>query len=120
MPSCEARLLLKCGKALPKRNKLGIFYLQLTYEVEPSNQILVLGQDPGSRFEGTSVVGSKHTVLNIMSEAVTHVKKALKQRRRMRRARRYRKTRRRPERFDNRRKGDEFLPPSTRRGGRPS
>ena len=110
----RARLLLKRGKALPKRNKLGIFYVQLTYEVEPNNQVLVLGQDPGSRFEGTSVVGSKHTILNIMSEAVTHVKKTLEQRRRMRRARRYRKARRRPERIDNCRRGDSFLPPSTR------
>jgi hypothetical protein len=48
-----------------------------------------------------------------MSEAVTHVKKAVEQRRRMRRARRYRKTRRRvtkPERL----RGRNTLPPSTR------
>ena len=30
----KARLLIKRGKALPKRNKLGIFYVQLTYEKE--------------------------------------------------------------------------------------
>lgn len=69
----RARLFIKRGKALPKWNKLGIFYVQLTYEVEPNNQIVALGQDPGSKFKGLSVVGTKHTVLNIMSEAVTHV-----------------------------------------------
>lgn len=110
----RARLLIKRGKALPKRNKLGIFYIQLTYEVEPDNQIIALGVDPGSKFEGFSAVGTEHTILNIMSEAVTHVKGAVKQRRRMRRARRYRKTRCRPKRFDNRRKGESSLPPSTR------
>lgn len=110
----RARLLIKQGKALPKRNKLGIFYVQLTYEVEPSNQVITLGVDPGSKFEGFSVAGTEHTVLNIMSEAVTHVKKASEQRGNMRRARRYRKTRRRPERSSNRRKGEKFLPHSTR------
>ncbi|MGB9886271.1 MAG: RRXRR domain-containing protein [Moorellales bacterium] len=110
----RARLLIKKGKALPKRNKLGIFYIQLTYEAELANQVLVLGVDPGSKFEGFSVVGTERSVLNVMSEAVTHVKGAVRQRREMRRARRYRKTRRRPERSANRRKGDSFLPPSTR------
>lgn len=110
----RARLLIKRGKALPKRDKLGIFYVQLTYEVRPDNQALVLGVDPGSKFEGFSVVGTEHTVLNVMSEAVTHVKRAVKQRRRMRRARRHRKTRYRPKRIDNRLKGNSFLPPSTR------
>ncbi|MEW6228059.1 MAG: RRXRR domain-containing protein [Bacillota bacterium] len=110
----RARLLIKCGKAVPKWSKLGIFYIQLTYEVEPANQTLALGGDPGSKFEGASVVGTKHTVLNVMSEAVTHVKNAVKQRRDMRRGRRYRKTRCRQERSDNRLKRRNFLPHSTR------
>lgn len=108
----RARFFIKRGKAVPKWSKLGVFYVQLTYEVEPGNQVLALGVDPGSRFEGFSVVGRRHTVLNVMSEAVTHVGKAVEQRRRMRRARRYRKTRCRPKRFDNRSK--DSLPPSTR------
>ena len=110
----RARLLMKRGKALPKRNKLGIFYVQLTYEVKPSNQPLVLGQDPGSKFEGTSVAGTRPTVLYVRSEAVTHVKRAVERRRQMRRARRCRTTRCRLERFDNRRTGKNFLPNSTR------
>lgn len=86
----KARALLKSGKAHPKRNKLGLFYLQLTYEQEPANQRLVVGIDPGSRFEGVSVVGTKETVCNLMVEAPTHVKEAVKARRTLRRARRHR------------------------------
>ena len=109
----RARLLLKKGKALARWNKLGVFYLQLKYAVEPKNQILAVGVDPGSKFEALSVVGTKDTVLNIMHEAVDWVKKALEQRRRMRRARRYRKTRRRKPRGDNRRSKGR-VPPSTK------
>ncbi len=109
----KARMLLKEGKARPKRNKLGLFYLQLTYEQESNNQPLVIGIDPGAKFEGYSVVGSKETVLNLMAEAPTHVKEAVQTRRTMRRARRSRKWRR-PARFTNRLKRSPRLPPSTR------
>jgi hypothetical protein len=44
----KARHLFTSGKARPKRNKLGLFYVQLTYEQEPDNQPLVAGIDPGS------------------------------------------------------------------------
>src|SRR5260370_6455436 len=77
----KARALLNAGKARPKRNKLGLFYLQLTYEQEPNNQILVVGIAPGSKFEGFSVVGTHATVLNLMVEAPTHVKHAVTTRR---------------------------------------
>ena len=60
-----------------------------------------MGIDPGSQFEGFSVVGGKDTVLNLMAEAPDHVKDAVVVRRTMRRARRSRKWRR-PKRFDNR------------------
>jgi hypothetical protein len=109
----KARALLKAGKARPKRNKLGLFYLQLTYDQEPNNQRLVVGIDPGSSFEGFSVVGTKETVCNLMVEAPTHVKKAIEIRRRMRRARRFRLWRR-PCRSQNRLSGAHRLPPSTR------
>jgi hypothetical protein len=109
----HARLLLKSGKARPKRNKLGLFYVQLCHEVAPDNQPLVAGIDPGSKYEGFSVVGTKETVLNLMVEAPDHVKKAVETRRTMRRARRFRQWRR-PKRFNNRLKGKKRLPPSTR------
>lgn len=109
----KARHLFKSGKARPKRNKLGLFYVQLCYEQEPNNQLLVVGIDPGSKFEGVSVVGTKETVLNLMVEAPDHVKEAVEVRRTMRRARRHRKWRR-PKRFDNRLNRKQRIPPSTR------
>jgi len=109
----KARHLLKAGKAKPKRNKLGVFYVQLCYEQEPDNQSLVIGVDPGSKFEGFSVVGSKETVCNLMAEAPDHVKAAVETRRTMRRARRFRKWRR-PCRSANRLNRAHRLPPSTR------
>jgi hypothetical protein len=109
----KARALLKAGQAHPKRNKLGLFYIQLTYDQAPDNQLLVVGADPGSKFEGFSVVGTKETVCNLMVEAPTHVKQAVETRRSMRRARRSRRWRR-PCRSQNRLSGRKRLPPSTR------
>lgn len=110
----KARALLKAGKAHAKRNKLGIFYLQLTSEQrEVSTQRLVVGIDPGSKFEEFSVVGTTDTVLNLMVEAPTHIKKAVATRRTMRRARRFRLWRR-PCRSQNRLRNQHRLPPSTR------
>ena len=112
--SVRARLLLKTGKAFAKRNKLGIFYLQLNHTVDATNQPLTLGVDSGSKFEAFSVVGTKDTILNIMSEATTWVKKTIEQRRNMRRSRRYRKTRYRQCRFNNRLTNRTHIPPSTK------
>lgn len=110
----KARHLIKAGEARPKWSKLGIFYIQLVYEVkQPSNQPLAVGVDPGSSYEGYSVVGTKETVLNIMAEAPKHVKNAVEVRRIMRRARRHRKCWRRPLR-ENRLCHDQRIPPSTR------
>src|SRR5437660_8112083 len=94
-------------------SQAGLFSVQLCYEQEPSNQPLVVGIDPGSTFEGYSVVGTQQTVLNLMAEAPDHVKEAVETRRTMRRARRHRKWRR-PKRFDNRLTGKKRIPPSTR------
>ena len=109
----KARHLFKSGKARPRRDKLGLFYVQLCYEQEPANQPLVAGVDPGSKFEGFSVVGTKETILNLMVEAPDHVKEAVETRRTMRRARRGRKWRR-AKRFANRLNRKKRIPPSTR------
>lgn len=109
----KARQLFKSGEARPKRNRLGLFFVQLCYEQEPDNQPLVVGIDPGSKFEGVSVVVSQETVLNLMVEAPTHVKDAVETRRTMRRARRHRKWRR-PMRSHNRLTRKKRIPPSTR------
>jgi len=90
-----------------------LFYVQLCYEQEPDNQPLVAGIDPGSKFEGYSVVGTQDSVLNLMVEAPDHVKDAVQTRRTMRRARRFRKWRR-ARRFDNRLRRKQRIPPSTR------
>ena len=109
----RARLLLSRGKAKAYRNKLGIFCIILKEEIEPDNQQIALGIDPGSHYEGYSVVGTQDTILNGMSETPRHVKDAVEQRRNMRRARRHRNCRRRPERFNNRQRNKKTLPPST-------
>lgn len=95
---------------------MGVFYIQLNYVVEnPDNQRIVIGVDPGSKWEGYSVNGEKETVVNIMSEAADgkSIKKRLETRRNMRRARRFRKWRR-PIRSNNRLNSKEWIPPSTR------
>jgi hypothetical protein len=109
----KARQLFKSGKARPKRDKLGLFYVQLCYEQEPDNQPLVVGIDPGSKFEGFSVVGTQETVTNLMVKAPDHVKDVVETRRTMRRARRFRKWRR-PKRFGNRLNRKQRIAPSTR------
>ena len=90
----NARAGLNADQARPKRNKLGLVYLQLTDEQEPDQQPLVVGIDPGATFEGYSVVGSKDTVCHRMLEAPTPLKQAVETRRRRRRARRHRRWRR--------------------------
>jgi hypothetical protein len=109
----RARLLLKQKKAKPYWNKLGIFCIILQKEVEPDNQQIAVGIDPGSSFEGWSVVGTKKTILNGMSEAPTHIKKAVEVRKNMRRARRHRNLWRHEARFNNRLRDKSSLPPST-------
>lgn len=110
----RARALLTAGKAAAKQNKLDLFYIQLKTVKHPNNQLLVLGVDPGSQYEGYSAVGAKDTALNIMGEATTWVSKAVKTRRIMRRARRDRKTRHRKRKTDNHLANTKRIPPSTR------
>lgn len=109
----RARLLLKNGQASPYWNKLGVFCIILKKEVKPDNQPIALGIDPGSKFEGWSIVGTQEVVLNGMSEAPHHVKKSLEVRHDMRRSRRFRNCWRRPARFHNRLRNKKSLPPST-------
>src|SRR5260370_17351998 len=54
----KARAVLKAGKARPKRNKLGLFYLQLTYEQAPDNQPFVLAITPAPNFERAILSGT--------------------------------------------------------------
>ncbi len=109
----KARKLLEQGKAIQKWSKLGIFYIQLTFDPtsEPNkNQKVVFGIDPGSKFDGYAVT-TKIVNLTGMSELPSGIADKLETRRRMRRARRYRNTRQRPKRFDNRNR-EGFIAPS--------
>ena len=108
----RARKFLKEGKASAYRDKPGVFCIVLHTNVEPNNQPLALGIDPGSKFEGWSVIGSKSTVLNGMSEAATWIKRNVETRKEMRKARRGRNCPPRQCRSDNRTKSE--LPPSTK------
>ncbi len=111
----KARKLLESGKAIKKWSKLGIFYIQLTFDPtsEPNkNQKVVLGIDPGSKFDGYAVT-TEIVNLTGMSELPSGIADKLETRRRMRRARRYRNTRHRPCRFDNRNR-EGFIAPSQR------
>lgn len=117
----RARRMLKEGEAVARRNKLGIFYIQLKRAVDPvpkgvqeRTQPIAASVDLGSSFAGLSVVGTKDTILNIMTEPVNWVEDALRKRREMRRLRRYRKCRRRKKRFDNRKRPEGWVPPSTK------
>ncbi|RLC83495.1 MAG: hypothetical protein DRJ03_16990 [Chloroflexi bacterium] len=107
----RARRWVKCGKATPFWKK-GVFCVRLNVEPSARNlQPIAIGIDPGSKKEGFSVKSKVHTYLNIEADAVTWVKKHIKQRRQMRRARRYRKT---PCRKPRQNRSIGGIPPSVR------
>ncbi len=109
----KARKLLQSGKAIKKWSKLGIFYIQLTFDPASEfnkNQKIILSADPGSNFDGCAVT-TKIVNLTAMSELPSKIADKLESRREMRRARRFRNTRQRPKRFDNRNR-EGFIAPS--------
>jgi hypothetical protein len=87
----RARELLKNKKAIPKW-KVGIFYIQLTERSDGVVQVVAVGIDPGSKREAFTIKSKEHTYLNILSDAVTHVKDAIEIRKAARMSRRSRKT----------------------------
>lgn len=61
----RARRLVRDGRAIGKRNKLGIYYIQLIDE--PSGretQTIVVGNDPGKHYTGIGLQSSKFTLLS--------------------------------------------------------
>lgn len=99
----RAKRLVRNGYAKLTRNKLGIVYLKLLYE--PSGfktKAHYVGIDPGSSFDGFSVVSSdKEHLMNIEIIHTKDIKKRMTQRRENRRSRRARLWHR-PARFDSR------------------
>jgi len=108
----RARRWIKQGKAVPKWSKLGIFYVQLTVDAGDGMQDIVLGLDPGSKFDGIAVVSKREVLQTGMLELPEGIAKKMEKRRRQRRFRRYRKCRRRPCRFNNRERKDGWIAPS--------
>lgn len=115
MPCSEkrAKKLMERGVAKPYWCK-GIFCIIL--QQEPKSRYLqdiVVGIDPGSKWEGLTVKSEAHTVLNVQTEAKTDVKRKMEERAILRRSRRNRKTRYRKCRI-NRTRTVGHIPPSTK------
>ncbi len=128
----RARKWIKSGKAIPKHNKLGVFYVQLTEE--PSSyqtQEIVVGTDRGKAFTGIAFQSKLATIIvfhlclpgfykskktNKDRQSVTGKMTKRTELRRSRRARRIERTKpfklrnHREKRFNNRRQNK--IPPS--------
>src|SRR3972149_6265718 len=102
---------IKSGKATPFWKK-GVFCVRLNQEPSARNmQDIAVGVDPGSKREGFTVKSKAHTYLNVQTEAVDWVKKAVATRRVLRRNRRQRKT---PYRKNRKNRSRGGIPPSTK------
>lgn len=110
----KARKLIKGGAAIPKRDKLGNFYIQLTRPTgEEIPHETVAGIDPGKLYSGIAVQTQKATLwMGHLVLPFPNVKKSMKSRAQLRRARRYRKTPQRKIRFLHR--TGHKIPPSIR------
>ena len=128
----RARRWLKCGKAKPFWNDLGMWCVQLL--IEPSDtqrQDIVVGSDPGKRYSGIALQSANYTLfmshLVLMGfipgqgTAIAGIKEKMSYRSMLRRGRRGRRVDRtkafklrnhRQKRFSNRKKAK--LPPSIR------
>lgn len=110
----RARRWIKGGKAIPKWNSLGIFYVQLKADAWDKRQKVVLGLDPGAKFDGVTIVTRKEVLQTGMLELPKAIATKMNRRRRQRRFRRYRKCRRRVCRFSNRGRFGGWIAPSQR------
>lgn len=110
----NARKMIKDGLVKPRRNKLGIFYVQMTKPVGTETQAMALAEDPGAKYDGVAVASHKRVELKAMVFLPDDVPEKMKARRNLRRARRYRNTLRRPARFSNRKRKGYWLAPTQR------
>ncbi|RJO63167.1 MAG: hypothetical protein C4542_00450, partial [Dehalococcoidia bacterium] len=108
----KARLLMRDGLAKPRRNKLGLFYVQMTKAVGEETQMTALAEDPGAKYDGVSVASHRRIELKAMAFLPDGVPQKMETRRNLRRARRHRNTPRRPARFDNRKRKGYWLAPT--------
>ena len=119
----KARKLLRDGRAVGKFNKLGVYYIQLTFEpLGRETQPIVVGNDPGKKYTGIGVQSKNFTLFTAhLFLPFDTVKKRMEQRAMMRRSRRGRRINRKVQfslrshrqcRFSNRR--NKKIPPSIR------
>ena len=108
----KARLLIRDGLAKPRRNKLGLFCIQMTHPVGTRTQFMALAVDPGAKYDGVAIASHRRIELKAMAFLPDDVPKKMETRRNLRRAKRYRNTPRRPARFDNRRRKSYRLAPT--------
>ncbi len=108
----QARRLLDKGKAAVL--KMYPFTLILKTAIDnPAIRPLTLKLDPGSKFTGIALLdGEKVVWCAELEHRGYQIKDALLSRRQLRSSRRSRKTRYRKPRFDNRKRSDNWLPPS--------
>ncbi len=108
----QARRLLKKNKAAVY--KMYPFTLILKTAIDnPTIKRFTLKLDPGSKFTGIALLDGENVIWCAEIEHRGYqIKDALLSRRQLRRSRRNRKTRYRKARFDNRKRKENWLPPS--------
>ena len=108
----KVRKLIKGRVAIPKRDKLGNFYIQMKIEVgESIPHKTVVGIDPGKLYSGMAVQTPEATLwMGHLILPFFKVKDGMKNRKEARHFRRYRKTPQRKDRFLHRTKCK--IPPS--------
>lgn len=114
MPTTPARCrkMLRDSVAEKRWSKEGIFYIKMLIPVGNNVQDVALAIDPGSKYDGYCVSGTKEVILMGMSVLPSRVHKRMETRKMLRRNRRYRKCRRRKARFNNRKKKAGWIAPS--------
>lgn len=100
--AAHARLMLKDLVARPRRNKLGLFYIQMRIPVGTETQPMALAIDPGARYDGFAVASHRQVEVTAQLDLPDDVHRKMDTRRHLRRARRFRQTPRRPQRSANR------------------
>ena len=106
----KARILLKKGKAII--NKYNPFTIQLTYATGETKQDCHIGVDTGAKHIGIAVTSEDKIIYKAEIELRQDVSSNIYSKRIYRRSRRNRKCRYRKSRFLNRKRTDEWLPPS--------
>ncbi len=106
----KVRRLLKHG--LAKVVRRDPFTIQLLYDTTTYTQPVTVGMDVGSKITGISAITENRELLSIEVKLRQDIRRLLLERREYRQNRRYRKRRYRKPRFLNRRRRENWLPPS--------